>query len=105
MNNPMHWSGHTPRSSWTTLWRCVILLLMLLLVELAALTCFTASDIKTQMSHMQVVGAPATTQDYGQAQVKVGDVRWFCLTNDEKPVGCVLINPDGTIAGKEMPAE
>ena len=34
-----------------------------------------------------------TKPTYAQEIIKVGDVQWLCLTNDDKPVSCQLISP------------
>ena len=37
---------------------------------------------------------PASSQSaYAQEIIKVGDVKWLCLTNDSKPISCQLISP------------
>ena len=53
--------------------------------------CFTWLGVQ-EINTSDKQGA-SSQPSYAQEIIKVGDVQWLCLTNDDKPVSCQLISP------------
>lgn len=59
---------------------------------IALLVLFAIAIVVLPVSFLASKSTPSAPS-YAQQIITVGDVKWLCLTNDDKPVSCQLISP------------